>query len=55
MSPRRVLERSRKRREVRVSGVRGPAGGRFGGGVIVEGVNGVVGDEITALWYSIEV
>lgn len=50
VSPRRVLKRCRKRREVGVSGVRGPTGGRFGGGVVVEGVDGVVGDEIAALW-----
>ena len=49
MSPRRVFKRCRKRREVRVSGVRGPMGGRLGGGVVVEGVNGVVGDEVAAL------
>lgn len=49
MSPCRVLERCRKCCEVRVSGVRGPTGGRFGGGVVVEGVDGVVGDEVAAL------
>ena len=32
-----------------MSGVRGPMGGRFGGGVVVKGVDGVVGDEIAAL------
>ena len=33
----------------RVSRVRGPTGGRFGGGVVVEGVDGLVGDEVAAL------
>ena len=38
-----------------MGGVRGPTGGRFGGRVVVEGVDGVVGDEIAALCYGVEV
>ena len=49
VSPRRVLERCRKRRKVRVSGVRCPMRGRFGGGVVVEGVDRIIGNEFAAL------